>query len=169
MACLLQQGMFSSTVFSANEPLHLVGPACSKEHFPSTETLLPPACLVNIFTPDPPKKLRGAQRGDWLSDSRRRLTDWSEAQCQSRQARAGVEPKNMTQSPVGKKATGQKKRSAFRACHAAWMASIAFCWLCCFGVQAARHKNARNKKRNLSFFHSHSIWLQRVKRYLYNC
>ena len=99
MACLLQQGMFSSTVFSANEPLHLVGPACSKEDFPSTETLLPPACHVNIFTPDPPKKLRAGPREDWLRAPRRRLTDWSVAECQSQRTRPTSTPKTWHSRP----------------------------------------------------------------------
>ena len=112
MACLLQQGMFSSTVFSANEPLHLVGPACSKEDFPSTETLLPPACLVNIFTPDPPKKLRAGPREDWLRAPRRRLTDWSVAECQSQRTRPTSTPKTWHSRPW-EKHTSQKKASGF--------------------------------------------------------
>ena len=70
-----------------------LGPACSKEDFPSTETLLPPACLVNIFTSDPPKKLRAGPREDWLRAPRRSLTDWSVAECQSQRTRPTSTPK----------------------------------------------------------------------------
>ena len=78
---------------------HLVGPACSKEDFPSTETLLPPACLVNIFTPDPPKKLRAGPREDWLRAPRRSLTDWSVAECQSQRTRPTSTPKTWHSRP----------------------------------------------------------------------